>query len=120
MESTALQTDALFRQYLHNVNQALGSSDVYRKMVKLGDKALGHQEINAHVYGDDPAAPSHSFVLQFNGRTFDLVEEGKRDDAMDWNVPRAHMEEVVANPKPFLKNPAKLDLNWMKERLGLG
>lgn len=122
MQTDKLQTDAAFTQYLNVVNRAIGQNKdkaPYKQLLTMGDKLLGDVDVDVAVYKDDPAHPHERFVMRWAGDTFDLVKHGKGEGDIRWNVPESHLREVIAHPDPYVKQPARLDLDWIGKRLGL-
>jgi len=120
---TQLTTDALFTQYLHVVNAAIGKHRgefPYGPMIDLGERMLAGKKIGAAVYKDDPDQPHEFFTLKFSGGTFDLVSHGQDDDIdTTWKVKERHLQNVVDDPQTYEEQPYKLDLDWLKTRLGI-
>jgi len=42
------------------------------------------------------------------------------DPSITWTVTREYLEEIVKDPDTYIEHPEKLDLDWLKSRLGLG
>ena len=121
MQAKSLKTDALVQNYVHIVNDAIGQhrSEVpYKQMLSAVEAVASDIEAGIAVYKDDPSAPHDYFVLGWTDGTLEVREHGKNGDRTWWSMPREHLEQVVENPAPFLKNPMKLDLDWMSKRLG--
>jgi len=58
--------------------------------------------------------------VRFSNGRFELVGRGKREDpGITWTVSRGYLETVVEDPDRYLEHPEKLDLDWLKSRLGL-
>lgn len=120
--SNNLGNDALFTQYIDVVNRAIGNSrdDLYGKAIDLWDKTIGDEPIAVGVYASDASQPHHWYTVKLSDGTFDLLETGKASDAeTDWKISDDHLSKVVDNPQTFIEHPVKLDLNWIKTRVGL-
>ena len=123
MEATELAPDALVSQYLHVVNRALGQNRdefPYDKLLEASEKLFDEKRAAVGVYKDDPRNPHHWFTVEFSDGKFSLVEQGKGDADLKWELRQAHLEEVVENPDPFIESPIKLDLDWLKKSVGIG
>jgi len=120
---TQLQTDSAFTEYLHVVNRALGEhrdETPYKQILALGEKALDQRTIGVAVFKDDPAKPHDWFTVRFEDGKLSLEEHGKKPERdFDWKIKRAHIDHVVETPQEFVDKPWKLDLDWLKTRVGL-
>lgn len=118
METTQLQTNALFIQYVDVVNRAIASNRdrfPFKQLLSIGERMLGDKKIGAAVYKTDPDSPHDWFTLTYrNGKL--SAQEGKESPDISWKVKEAHLRNVVSNPDPFIANPAKLDLDWLETR----
>ena len=118
MQPQSLQSDALMDQYIHIVNDAIGRHEdetPYKQILSLSSDF----EAGVALYKTDPDAPEDHFVLGWHEGRLRVVHHGKKGDHTWWSMPREHLEHVVDEPKPYLESPAKLNLDWMTERLGL-
>lgn len=115
-----LTTRALFTEYIHIVNQVLGSNrerPVFRPIIEGADRLLDSRRLGIGVYSDDPDEPHDWFTTELEDGTFQIVEYGKEDVDLTCRVPRDHLETVVENRSEFITKPYKLDLDWLKSRL---
>lgn len=114
--------DALFDEYLSVVNRAIAANKegVYGKAVKLWERAAGDKQIAVGVYQSDASSPHHWYTLELHDGNFDLVERGKADKAtFHWKISEEHLNHVVGDPQIYVEHPVKLDLDWLKTRVGL-
>lgn len=120
METTKLDDNALFTQYINVVNRAIGENRdrfPFQQLLAMGEKVLGDKKIGAAVYKSDPNRPHDYFTLSYeNGKL--KSEHGKDAPNISWKVKQEHLKNVVENPQRFIENPARLDLDWLKTRLG--
>jgi hypothetical protein len=117
-DETALFTDAL-----HVMNRALEENREampWSQMIKAANLIADRLKIGVAVYADDPATPHDYYTVCFSDGKFELLEHGKSEVKIAWKVPRAFLEKVTENPEEYVNNPAKLDWDWFKERLGIG
>lgn len=122
MQASSLQDDALVKQYVHVVNDAIGRHRDETPYKQIFSVMQDVDELNAGVAlykNGNTDQPHGHFVLGWTGDKLALVDQGKEGDRTWWSMPREHLEEVVENPEPFLDNPMKLDLDWLTRRLGL-
>ena len=109
--------NGLFYEYLKICNQAIEQHKdefPYQQVLDLGEKIMGDQPINLAVYDDKPKA---AFSLYFRNNK---LEDGglPHDVKKAWRVNLSYLRKVVENPKDYIAHPEKLDLEWLKSRLG--
>ena len=122
MNIERLDTNALFTQYVNVVNDAIGQNEndfPFRQLMQMGEKVLGDKKIGAAVYKGDPDSPHDYFTVRLESGRF-RATHGKEEPDIEWKLDEKHLENVVSNPKPYVDNPAKLDLDWLETRLGNG
>ncbi len=117
------ETHALLTRYLDIANASLRANEdkaPWKQLFALGDRALGERRIGIAVYGEDPDRPHHYATLRFSdGRLHLLGEGGEAAGVNYWRVPKAHLEHVVSDPEPYIDNPLRMDLDWLRSRLDL-
>lgn len=121
MKTSELSSTALFTEYVRVANQAIGQRKEKFPFKQLLDAAdeLVDEPVNVGIYKDDADHPHDWFTMEFNGETFDVAQHGKSDKGMTWKVTQAYLENVVENSDEYIENPAKLDFDWLKQRVGL-
>ncbi|MDX1644147.1 MAG: hypothetical protein R3244_07300 [Thermoanaerobaculia bacterium] len=115
-----LTTHALFTEYIHVVNQVLGSNrerPVFRPIIEGAERFLDDRRLGIGVYTDDADSPHDWFTTKLDDGTFELVAHGKEDVDLTCRVSREHLKTVVENRSEFVTKPYKLDLDWLKTRL---
>lgn len=120
---TASDTSLLFTRYLEVVNSALEKhrdNFPYKQLAAAGDRFLGEKKLGVSVYKDDAKHPHDFFTVNFKGGSFNLVSHGKNDPDATWKVKEKHLHSVVENPQTFIEHPSKLEIDWIKSRIGLG
>jgi hypothetical protein len=113
-------TEELFSQYLAVVNRAIGQNRdrvPYKQLFAGGKKLLGDRRIEAVVYDDSTTLAR--FTLGFEDDRLEIVEPGHHEHApsWEWKVNEKHLENVVADPQPYIESPLKLDLDWLETRI---
>lgn len=113
---------AAFTQYLKVVNEAMGlhrKEQPWKVLFDMGGKIYGDKRIGVAMYDTQADQPHDYFTLSFDkdSGTFEMEEHGKAEPDIEWKLPESHVREVIENPEPYKKNPAKLDLDWMAKRL---
>jgi len=114
--------NTLFVDYLNTCNAALDAHKnefPYDKIIAAGDKMLDGKKLGVAIYKDDPDKPHDFFTVRFSGGAFELLKHGKDDPNVAWKTSQEHMRQVVENKQEYIEHPAKLDLDWMKSRVGI-
>ncbi len=122
VQTTQLDTNALLTQYLNVVNRAIRSHKdkvPFKQILDVAQKALAGKRFGVAVYKTDPDKPHDYFTLVWRDGGLAIADHGKKDVDLAWRVKEDHLTNVVTKPEPFVDNPARLDLDWLKTRLGL-
>ena len=112
----------LFMGYLDVVNEALGK---HEDTPVIGDLAnwitdlSESKKIGAAIYDSDPDSPFDYFTVRIANGKVQLDSRGKNEPDVDWRVSQDFLQEVNENPEKYVDNPLKLDLDWLKSRVGL-
>lgn len=117
-----LATDALFTQYLHVVNRALGENRdtaPYEQILDASEKFFDDTSLAVGVFKNDSSQPHDWFVVEYDDGRFSLEKHGKGEADLTCKVRESHLEEVVDNPEEYVESPYKLDLDWLRKTLGL-
>ncbi len=115
-------TDLLFSQYVEVVNRAISENrdGFYGKVIKLWEKAIGDEMIVVSVYKTDPDNPHAVYTIRLRGGRFEILSNN-RDPAAKFKlkIKESYLQKVVDNPDYYVEHPLKLDLDWLKTRIGL-
>jgi hypothetical protein len=57
--------------------------------------------------------------VRFREGRLELVDHGKREPELTWKVSRSYLDEITRDPETYVENPAKLDWEWLKSRVGI-
>lgn len=121
-ETQRNDTYGLFMSALDVVNEALQThrdSAVLGPLLQGGEKLLGGKQFGVAIYRDDPDTPFDYFTLRLTGGRFELLARGKEAPDIAWKVSQDYLRDVADNPQDYIDNPAKLDLDWLRHRVGL-
>jgi len=111
----------LFMGYLDTVNEALdehSDTPVIGQVLALMEKAGSGRKFGAAIYKSDPQSPFDYFTVRLADGKFELDARGKDDPDIDWRVSQEFLVNVNEDPQKYVDNPALLDLDWLKTRLG--
>jgi len=109
-------------EFLNVVNGALErhrDAFPYKQILDLWDRILGEKEIGIAVYESDPSSPFDFHTARVKGGRLEYRKQGKGDPDFTWTVERGYLQKVVDDPEPYLEHPERLDLDWLKSRLGI-
>lgn len=112
----------LFMGYLDVVNRALdehSDTPVIGQLLSLMNKLSEGRKFGAAIYKTDPQSPFDYFTVRVANGQVELDSRGKDNPDIDWRISQDYLAEVNAEPERYVKNPAKLDLDWLKSRLGV-
>ena len=113
----------LFTQALSTMNKAIAanqSKPVYKQMLEASEKLADGLTVGVAVYKDDPSTPHDYYTVRFENARLELLDHGKRDDMdLTWKVSQEYIENLANDPDRYINNPALMDWDWLRSRLGL-
>ena len=112
----------LFMGYLDVVNRTLdehSDTPVIGQLLSLMEKFSTGKKFGAAIYKSDPESPYDYFTVRLANGKFELDSRGKDNPDIDWRVSQDYLAAVNDQPEKYIDNPAKLDLDWLKTRLGM-
>lgn len=112
----------LFMGYLDVVNRALdehSDTPVIGQVLSLMNKLGDGKKFGAAIYKSDPQSPFDYFTVRLANGKFELDSRGKDNPDIDWRVAQEYLTAVNDEPDKYVDNPARLDLDWLKTRLGM-
>ena len=108
----------LFQRYLDVCNQALEANKdrfPYRQIWETSERLLKEKTVPVAIYDDHPKAVYH---LKIQDHHIDAVS-GQEEDADDsWKMNMSYLEKVTEHPEEYIKNPAKIDWEWLRNKAG--
>jgi hypothetical protein len=113
-------TESLFSEYLAVVNRAIAQNRdrvPYKQLFAGAKKLLGDRMIEAVVYHE--SAILGRFAIGLENERLEIVEPDHEGGASswEWKVSEKHLDNVVADPQPYIESPLKLDLDWLETRI---
>ena len=112
----------LFMGYLDVVNRTLdehSDTPVIGQLLSLMNKISEGKKFGAAIYKSDPHSPFDYFTVRLANGKFELDSRGKDNPDIDWRVSQDYLAAVNDEPEKYVDNPAKLDLDWLRTRLGV-
>ena len=110
----------LFTTALEVTNKSLETnrgSGIYGALISGWDKYLDGHKSGVAIYDDDPAQPFDYFTVRYLKGKFEILSRGKSEHDTEWKVSRKYLESLADNPQTYIDHPAKLDIDWLKDRL---
>jgi hypothetical protein len=111
----------LFMGALEVSNRALEEvqdTPVINKLAGLMEKQASGRHFGVAVYAKDASTPHDYFTVRVHNHELQLVSHGKESPDIDWKVSVDYLRDINAQPEAYIRNPLKLDLDWLKHRLG--
>ena len=109
----------LFQGYIDVCNRALEINKnrfPFKQILGTAQKTGEDRLVEVKIVDDGPGS---DFVIGFDKNKIKGDLHGDCPHCRcegQWRVSRSYMEDVVRNPDAYIKNPAKLDWEWMYER----
>ncbi len=106
------------KQYIEICNQVIEKNTALFPEAQfhiMGSTITEENPIHLAVYDDRPKG-TYSLILSDKQLAFgNLPTELEKA----WRVKLSHIEDVLNNPAEYIKQPNKLDLEWLKARIGI-
>ncbi|HBO12895.1 MAG TPA: hypothetical protein DD491_08945 [Halieaceae bacterium] len=122
MDMKTNDTYGLFMEALDVVNTAISEhkdGQLMGGLLTAADKTIGGKHLGVAVYRDDPDTPFDYFTLRFTNERLELLARGKDEPEIAWKVSQDYLRDLVDNPRDYIDNPARLDLDWLRDRVGV-
>jgi len=107
----------LVERYLEVCNQAIEKNRKkfpYKNLLEASE-AFQDNGWRFTVYDDEPKG---SFQMHLKN-SFIEAEPCQKKHASGWKLNTSYLHKVTQNPKEYIDNPALLDWEWLKNRMGL-
>jgi len=119
-----LDTQALFSQALDVMNRAIQANKndfPYQQLLAASEKVMDDKTFAVGITKEPGADPYDYYTVHYQDGRWALEGRGKQGEpSLNWRVDRDYLEKVVENPDRYIEHPEKLDLDWLKNRLGIG
>ena len=117
-ETTGLFTDALAT--MNAVIDANEDTMPYRLFFDASKKMDMELTMGVAIYKNDPDTLHDYYTIRYEGNRFELIDHGKQDGIdICWKVSEDYLQKLAENPETYINNPAKMDWDWLKSRLGI-
>lgn len=114
--------DELFFKALEVVNTALTTNidkTPYRQLIEEIHPLQSGAAIGISVYRSDPKRPIVFRLIAFRNGRLVCLPDGSEKPAAVWHVSKALLQDIVEDPNRYIRHPERLELDWMRSRLGL-
>ena len=98
----------------------LRDTPVIKSIVELMDKQAEGRKFGVAVYENDAENPHDYFTVRMHNSKLQLASPGKDAPDIDWTVSMHYLRDINQNPKKYIEDPWKLDVEWLKNRLQSG
>lgn len=115
-------TATLVTEYLNVANAAIDAhrdETPYKQILSLTDKLADDHRFGIEVYRRGADGPHDYYTAEWNNGGLRYVSHGKEAPDVDFRVSEEHMQRVVDDAEEYIAHPAKIDLDWLKSRVGL-
>ena len=112
----------LFMGYLDVINDALekhSDTPVIGELASWIADLTESKKFGAAIYDSDPQSPYDYFTVRIAHGKVELDSRGKNEPEIDWRVSKDFLVKVNENRQDYIDNPLKLDLDWLKSRVGI-
>lgn len=109
----------LFQKYLDICNRALAANKdrfPYKQIWETSEKILREKTVPVAIYDDQPKAVYH---LTLHDNHIDTVDGSEQDVDHFWKMNISYLEKVTSHPEEYIRNPAKIDWDWLRSCAGL-
>jgi hypothetical protein len=114
---------ACFLQALNVMNAAL---ELYRDSLTLrpvlaqAESELEGVDLVVAIFDDEqPSRPVDRVTIRLQQGVFVVVSHGSTSCDIDWHVARSELAQVAKDPRSYLDDPERLNLEWLKNRVGV-
>lgn len=117
MGSASNKHEQLFRQYVEVCNRALEANKdkfPYKQLWDVTQAVMKDETIPVAIYDDQPKA---TYALRFKDHHIDADAVEQELEEHPWHLNTSYLEEVVSHPDDYINNPAKIDWDWLCNRL---
>ena len=107
----------LVERYMEVCNQAIEKHKdtfPYKNILKASEAFQG-SGWRFTVYDDEPKG---SYQINLNDN-FMEAKPCEKKHSSGWHLNTSYLHKVTQNPQDYIDNPALLDLDWLKNRMGL-
>ena len=107
--------DSLFKQYLIICNEAMKAHAhefPYKQIWNAVERLQSGEPVDLTIYDDEP---QQHYKVCLKNKHIDLVQADKNGNIDGWKMNTSYLRKVVENPEEYIKQPAKLDWDWLKD-----
>lgn len=113
----------LFTEGLRVINRAIEAhkdASPWREIIASTSGRRGPRVFSVAIHEGDPEHVVDRYTVRVHEGRFEVVEQGQLDGSADWRVSVDHLRRLVVQSDDYVEAPAKLDLGWLEQRLGIG
>ncbi len=119
MQESSGEVDALFRRYVDICNQALSAhreAFPYKQIWGAVQGAARDKAVRVAIYDDQPK----TYELHLEEDHIEAAPDGLYAESPVCRINLSYLRQVVEHPEEYIHNPARLDWDWLRNRLRRG
>jgi hypothetical protein len=109
--------DVLMNRYLDVCNKAIEENKedfFYKRVWGISERIFKTYHMHIAVYDD---RVKNLYVLRYADHKISEDRSVKPDFERSWHINYSYLKHVVDNPEQYIKHPAKLDWDWLKNKV---
>lgn len=122
MSAASKAREKRFNDYLDAVNDGIAAHQrraPFRLIWRTYLRRYEQRDLGVAVYKNVPEHPYDYFTVRLTAQGLELAEHGKTEQVeREWLMADVHLEHVLAHPERYKRNPVRLQLDWLRTRLG--
>ncbi len=119
MQAKTQQVHELFQQFLEVCNQAMEAHKEefpYKYIWEAAEDFQDEDGMHVTIYDDEPKG---DYQLRMHDKHIEVMDDSQQSDTSGWRLNISYLKQVVENPEAYISEPAKLDWQWLKNRVGM-
>lgn len=111
--------NSLFQQYLSICNQALYQHKEefpYKHIWEAVETLQEGKDIDLIIYDNKP---KNHYKVRLHNKQLNIVDSDTSGRHDGWKLNISYLREVINHPQDYIDHPAKLDWDWLGDRVGL-
>lgn len=107
----------LINRYFQICNEALQANKdkaPFKHILQAAQTQNALKDVGIAVIEDHPTS---QFIMHLNGDKIEVETNESCHQCQckaQWRVPKSYLENVIRNPEEYIKNPAKIDWEWLQ------
>jgi hypothetical protein len=106
-------SEKLLSQYIQICNAALAANKnrfPYKQILSAAQQQQNNKQTKVGIIDNHPT-PRYAIKIKDNHISYGTCSD--LENGATWFITKSYIEEVLQNPDDYIKNPAKLDWEWL-------